>query len=311
MPGSDVGLAPHGMQKATPSPVGVGVALYPDADFLRRAAAALEAADYLEIAPETLWDARREPSPRHAATLELVRRAELPVVGHGVGLSIGDATDGADGGPRDARFDAHLAAIRRDHAAFGFAWYSDHLGWTGHGAAVAALPLPLPPTDEAVATVARRMRRLAEVVPLAAFENTAHTFVLGTPLDEARFVGRILDAADCGLVLDLHNVAVTCANAGGDPAAYLDALPLARVIELHVSGGSRSEAEWLPSRRTLRLDSHDGPVPDDVWPLLERVLPRCPNARGVTVEWIDEGLGPDDGPRLLADVERVRGLVAC
>lgn len=281
----------------------VGVAIYPDPVFLRRAAEAMESSDFLEIAPETLWDTGRAAGSRHAATRDLVRRSGRAVVGHGVGLSLGGTGD-------DARFETHLAALRRDHEAFGFAAYSDHLGFTGHGGRHAALPLPLPPTAEAVARVAQRLRRVAEVLPGVAFENTAQTFLLGTPLDEARFVNRILAAADCGLVLDLHNVVVTCTNVGADPDAYIDALDLGRVVELHVSGGSVSDAEWVPSRRTLRLDSHDGPVPADVWRLLERVIPRCPGAQRITVEWIDDGLGEGDGPRLAADVARVRRVVA-
>lgn len=38
-----------------------------------------------------------------------------------------------------------------------------------------------------------------------------------------------------------------------------------RVLELHLSGGSDSGPDWLPSRRVLRLDSHDGAVPEPVW----------------------------------------------
>jgi uncharacterized protein len=283
--------------------VQVGVGVFPEPGFLRRAAAAAEAADFLEIAPETLWDAGRAAGARHASMLHLVRRSGRGVVGHGVGLSLGGVGD-------DARFERHLAAVARDHAAFGFAWYSDHLGFVGHGGSFAALPLPLPPTDEAVAAVARRLRRVAEVVPLVAVENTAQTFLLGGPRDEARFLGRILTAADCGLVLDLHNVAVTCANVGASAEEYVAALDLSRVIEIHVSGGSASEPAWLASGRSFRLDSHDGAVPEDVWRLLERTVPACPNLRGVTVEWVAEGLGPDDGPRLAAEVARARS-VAC
>ena len=56
------------------------------------------------------------------------------------------------------------------------------------------------------------------------------------------------------------------------------------MIEIHLSGGSDSEPGWLPDGRTLRLDTHDGPVPEPVWRAYEQVRPRCPNLRGVVVE---------------------------
>jgi uncharacterized protein (UPF0276 family) len=65
---------------------------------------------------------------------------------------------------------------------------------------------------------------------------------------------------------------------------YLAGLDLSRVIEIHLSGGSESEPAWLPAGRTLRLDTHDGPVPEPVWRAFEKVRPSCPNLRGVVVE---------------------------
>ena len=58
----------------------------------------------------------------------------------------------------------------------------------------------------------------------------------------------------------------------------------ARSFEIHVSGGSDSDGAWLKSGAVLRLDAHDNAVPEEVWHLLERVVPLCANLRGVTLE---------------------------
>jgi len=116
-------------------------------------------------------------------------------------------------------------------------------------------------------------------------------------------------ARGCHLVLDLHNVYTMAQNFGFDPADYLRALDLRKVIELHVSGGSDSDPAWLPSGRVLRLDGHDGAVPAAVWRLLEAVAPRCPNLRGVTLERMEGTVGDGDVALLGAELERLRATV--
>ena len=86
-------------------------------------------------------------------------------------------------------------------------------------------------------------------------------------------------------------------------------LDLAKVIEIHVSGGGESSPAWLPSGRVLRLDSHDGAVPELVWRMLEAVAPRCPNLRGVTLERMEGTLRDGDELVLAGEFERLRAIV--
>src|SRR5204863_10062707 len=111
------------------------------------------------------------------------------------------------------------------------------------------------------------------------------------------------------LHLDLHNVHTMALNLGFDAAAYLVQLPLDRVIELHLSGGAESNPCWLPSGRTLRLDSHDGAVPEAVWSLLDRVVHRCPDLRAVVLERLEGTAGAEDVPLLREELRRIRRAV--
>ena len=45
------------------------------------------------------------------------------------------------------------------------------------------------------------------------------------------------DAADCGILLDLHNVLCNARNGRQSVAAFCYTLPLKRVWELHLAGG--------------------------------------------------------------------------
>jgi hypothetical protein len=293
--------------------VGVGFTVQPEERYLALLGAVLrEEPDYYELVPETTWrppsaDGPGEPyGPNgfHAAFRALGAETGKPFVAHGVGWSPGSVR-------RDAALDAlRLARLRADHAAFGFLWYTDHLGVTRLGGCDLTLPLPLPMTAAMASVVRRSLAPLLAIVPDVGLENSVFYHHLGDPLEEPAFLHDALDAPRAHLLLDLHNVFTTAVNAGFEPERYLDALPLERVIEIHVSGGADSDPAWLPAGRTLRLDSHDGAVPEEVWRLLERTLPRCPNLRGVTLERMEGTVGDADVPLLRAELRRVRRAVS-
>ena len=60
--------------------------------------------------------------------------------------------------------------------------------------------------------------------------------------------------------------------------------------------------------RAGRLDGHDAAVPEEVWELLASVLPRCPNARGVTLERMEGTVGEADVPLLREELARARRI---
>lgn len=288
--------------------IGVGFTLPPDDEFLGWTVPIAKRADYLEITPETTWLPSREgvltPNGFHARFLGLVRSLRKPVVAHGVGMSMGSAvTDAA----RQARW---LARMREDQRLFEYAWWSDHLGSIVVAGEMMTLPMPLAMNDHTASLVQACLDAMAEIVPDAAVENTAFHFTLGDPLQEPPFLRKILGGRH-HLVLDLHNVYTMAKNLDFDPRAWLDACDLDRVIEIHVSGGSESHPQWLPSRRSLRLDGHDGAVPEEVWSLLEETLPRCTNVRGVTLERM-EGTVRDRTTvhHLELEMERIRDVIA-
>lgn len=288
------------MARPLGTPPLLGISLQPDARFLALARRLIEEdVDFFEVSPEQLWAG---DGSWRSAFLEIARRSKKPFVAHGLGLSLGGTGDAA-------RLESWLARIREDHAAFGWRWYSEHLGWVESGGLELALPLPLPPTPEAVRAVAERLGRVRSIVPDVAFENSANYLFLGDARRTPDFLNAIAREADCGIVLDLHNAYVECRNEGLDLDAWLDAVDPSRVVELHVSGGSESDAGWLASRRVFRLDSHDGPVPEPVWRAFERILPRLPNLRGVVVERIADTVGPGEIAAYEAEVARAREVL--
>jgi hypothetical protein len=289
--------------------VAVGFTLQPELAFLELCEELIRRdVDYYEVAPETLWRGdergRLGPNGFHRRFAQLKAETGRPFVAHGVGLSMG--TTDADDAARRRRW---LRRVAADHAVFQFGWYTDHLGATALGGLAATLPLPLPMTDAAARAVARRIAAMQRVVPDAGVENNVAYFLLGEPLEEPLFLGKILTRPRSHLLLDLHNLYTMAVNFDFDPAEYLARLDLARVIEIHLSGGAESDPAWLPSGRVLRLDSHDHAVPEPVWQLFAQVAPRCPNLRGVTLERMEGTVEDDDVPVLRGELARIRALL--
>jgi uncharacterized protein (UPF0276 family) len=285
--------------------IGVGFTLQPDELFLDLlSGVALEHADYFEVAPETLWAEHDElgfvPNGYHAQLRALGEHSGKPFVAHGVGLSLASNEDDST---YVQRWRAQLA---RDAALFGFRWFTEHLGASTLAGQTAILPLPVPMTRHAATLVRARLRALQAIVPDVGIENTCHYFMPGDPLREPRFIARILHAPRTHLLLDLHNLVTMARNLDFDPYTYLSQLNLARVIEIHVSGGADSDPRWLPDGATLRLDSHDAAVPEPVWSLLEQVAPRCPNLRGVTLERMEGTVDQHSIPALREELTRIR-----
>ena len=292
--------------------LGIGLPLYSDLAYLQAARPLLEEeADYYEVGPETMWrpvGGELVRNDYHALFQQIRDRSGKPFVAHGLAFSLGTPVDGA--GERD-RTDAWLRRLRDDHDTFQFAWFTEHLGWTEVDSLQATLPLPLPFHLEAVQAVAARMALLRTVVPTVGFENNADYFSLGDPAGWPDFINRLLRASSCSLLLDLHNLYTQCLNFRQDPFETLDRLDLDAVLQIHLSGGSESEAGWVPSGRIFRLDSHDGAVPEPVWRLYERAAPRCSNLRGVLLERLNGTFDASDLPALRSEIRRAKELFRC
>ncbi len=284
---------------------GCGIPLHPDRAYLERIRPILETGvDFVELSPEALWTVEGGSREAREFFLELREQRRFEFVAHALTYSVGTEPIAGDG--RQARW---LERFAEDQAEFEFAWASVHLGFAAHGEQHVALPLPLPNSQEAAAVVAANLRRLGEVVPKAAFENWAGLFSLDDALRDGLFFRSICDQSGGALLLDLHNVYTHARNAGIDPDEYLDGIVLDDVLEIHLSGGSESDPRWLASGRSMRLDSHDGAVPEWVWEAAGRVVPRCPNLRCVLLERIPESLRDEHVPAFLAEFDRLRGLL--
>jgi len=238
------------MQK--PEPLGYGLGLRPI--YFDEIMSTRPPVDWFEIISENYMVAGGKP----LSMLDAVR-ADYPIVMHGVSMSLA-STD-----PLDFDYLAQLEAlIERVQPA----WVSDHVAWTGvHGLTLHDL-LPIPYTTESLAHIVERICRVQDYLKRQLVVENASTYVSFTAseMSEQEFVKEMAERADCLLLLDVNNVFVSSFNHGFDPVAFIDAVPVERVVQFHMAGHTNNE--------THRVDTHDQPVCDEVWALYEHARRR-------------------------------------
>jgi len=208
---------------------------------------------WLEIHPENYINR----GGRYQEMLELARE-DWPVVTHGLSTCLGSAE------PFAASYLNELGTFLKD---LEIPWHSEHLCLGGVDDRFFHDLLPLPFTEESAQISSQRLIEVRDAigVPLA-LENASYYAPQGPDgLAEADFVVEVLQKADAKLLLDVNNIYVNGRNFDFDPKAYIDKIPMERVVQIHVAG-------HFVRDDGLRIDTHGEPVPDDVYELLDYTL---------------------------------------
>ncbi len=200
-----------------------------------------EQVDWCELISDHFINASEE---RLAAVRGISRT--LPLIPHGLDLSIGSDA------PPDSAYIKGLAVLVETVRA---PWFTDHLCFTRGGGLNLGQLAPLQFSEEVLEVVERNVRHLRSVIQTPfLLENISYDFVVpGGSMDEATFINETVRRADVGLLLDVTNVFTNAENHAFDPRAFIDRLPLDRVVQLHVAGGHQINGRWV--------DSHSFPVP--------------------------------------------------
>jgi uncharacterized protein (UPF0276 family) len=188
----------------------------------------------------------------------------VPVVAHGIGLSLGGAER-----PDPARL-RRLADVAQ---ALGSPLVSEHVAFVRAGGTEAGHLLPIPYSRDALDVLVANVRIACEQLPVPlALENPAA--LARWPDDElspADFLAELVDRTDALLLVDVANFHGDTINHGLDPAATFDRLPWERVAYLHVAGGVMRDGRYH--------DTHLHPVGPGQLALLAEAVSRFPPSR--------------------------------
>lgn len=191
-------------------------------------------------------------------------REQYPLSLHGVGLSIGGE------GPLNREHLARLATLIERYQPHSF---SEHLAWSSHGPVFLNDLLPLAYDSATLQRVCEHVDQVQSTLkrPMLLENPSTYLQFQRSTLEETDFISEIIRRTGCGLLLDVNNVYVSCINHQLNPLAYIDALPLHAVGEVHLAGFAE-DADSLGDR--LLIDDHGSPIDNAVWQLYEQVLAR-------------------------------------
>jgi uncharacterized protein (UPF0276 family) len=169
-----------------------------------------------------------------------------------------------------------------------------------HGPYREATPEDVQPRQVVIDNIIRHGRRLQDWagMPLLLENFNYHPTGAYDYICEPALFSELIEAIGCGMLLDLGHARISAQNMAeweGDVAAYLSALPLAKVREIHFN-----RPGW---QRGERVDLHQPACADDLeW--LGWTLERTPAAEAVTLE-IEE----TDARTLIAQLAMMRAFM--
>jgi len=167
-------------------------------------------------------------------------------------------------------------------------WIGEHLAFIS-AEALADEASGVPPTEltytvcpqlseETLDRVEGNLERLRKrfTTPIIVENSPQYFAVPGSTMTMPEFIAETVRRCDVSLLLDITHFLIMTSNMGYDPEEAAAALPLDRVVEVHMSGMSLQSGRWW--------DDHSAPVPDAAFDFLATIADRL-SPSAVTFEY--------------------------
>lgn len=241
----------------------------------------LSPVDFMEVAPENWIHVGGSYGKKFRQFTE-----KYDFLCHGLSLSIGSPS------PLDEDLVKNIGQFMSDHQV---KHYSEHLTYCSDDGHLYDL-LPIPFTEEAVHYVAKRIRRVQDILQQEiSMENASYyTEAPGKEMEEIEFINAVLSEEDCGLLLDVNNIYVNSVNHLYDPIEFLKQLPAERIRYAHIAGHYNEASDLI-------VDTHGADVIDPVWDILHKAYEHF----GVFPTLLERDFNIPPVPELLDEVKQI------
>ena len=278
--------------------LGIGLTYHPVLDLLLEKHGGL--IQVLEIEPQTHWV---QPDPFASSfvidqiALQKIKSYPVHKLMHSIGFPVGGSRL-----PDKIEYPLHHEMIE----ALGVPWMSEHLSFNKAecrgGEFVTNYMLPPLQTNKGVEAAVRTIKSTQSQIPIPLAVETGVNYFRIIPghLSDGNFTKLVAEKADCGILLDLHNILTNQINGRYSMEEFLSEIPLERVIELHVAGGKM--------RGDFYIDSHSGKIPDNLFELAERLIPNLPNLGAIIFEIFPDYLADIGSGLVEKDLEHLNRL---
>ncbi|MGL5879922.1 MAG: DUF692 domain-containing protein, partial [Xenococcaceae cyanobacterium] len=251
--------------------LGIGVVYTPSLELLLEAGQKLIRA--IEIEPQPFWLKTQSPENPYRLDKKMsdrINQYRQPKIIHSVGLPIGGTL------PLDENY---IKCLVESIEAIKSVWVSEHLSFNRtrnrEGEFNTGFLLPPLQTPEAVKIAAENIKYLRDrlSVPFAFETGVNYLQPLPGEMSDGNFFAAVAEAADCGILLDLHNLWCNEKNGRSSVRDVISQLQSDRIWEIHLAGGQYVRGYWL--------DAHSGIVPTSVMELAASIVPTLPNLKAI------------------------------
>lgn len=195
----------------------------------------------------------------------------------------------------------NLRALDRHAKAVGSPWVGNDVGWWHEGGQPFPGYLYIPPPLTAAGVsdcAAHALHVQAELsVPLL-LENPV-VIVKRGDLHVLDFMSKLHAKTGLGLILDMGHLFSHALATGTELTSGFDGFPFEHVYEIHIAGGVVTRR----ADRSVYFDDHTQPIREELFTLLQEVLPRCRNLRALVYE--GDGHSEPIAVRTLARLRRM------
>jgi len=231
-----------------------------------------ELIDVLEVEPQTTWIETQDPSVPYLVRPDLLQHiAALPgrKLVHSVGTPVGGSVRANA---------AQFPLLRQTVEKLDSPWASEHLSFNLTQDYFTGFFLPPRQTAAGLRLYIEAIQLLKKElgVPLAVETGVNYLRPRPDEIPDGEFIAAVVESADCGILLDLHNIYCNECNGRQSVAQFLSQLPLDRVWEVHLAGGFEMEGFWL--------DAHSGSIPEPLQRICREVIPALPNVKAIIFE---------------------------
>ncbi|MEO0014443.1 MAG: hypothetical protein RLZZ535_2832 [Cyanobacteriota bacterium] len=280
--------------------LGIGVVYTPSLEPLIEAGQ--EQIQVLEIEPQPFWFKTRSPENPYCLNKKIFERIQQysqPKIIHSVGLPIGSSL------PLEEDFiNCLIESVKKIKPA----WVSEHLSFNRirnkEREFNTGFLLPPIQTFEAVKIAADNINYLRDRLDIPFAFETGVNYLQPLPgeMTDGNFFAAVAETADCGILLDLHNLWCNEKNGRSSVRQVIAELPRDRVWELHLAGGQSWQGYWL--------DAHSGIVPIPVMQLAAEIIPTLPNLKAIFFELSENYLQTKHFPvdLLLEQIQQMQQL---
>lgn len=202
--------------------------------------------------------------------LETLKQRKVPIISHGVGLSLGSIDD---------LNQEYLTYLKDLNDWLDVPWFSDHLCFSSSMEHHYHDLLPILLTPESLVQIVDRIKKVEDIFQRPfAIENISYYGASShNTISESDFINEVLHRTNSFLLLDINNVYVNAKNHNFDPWNYLMQINSERIIQIHLAGHK--------DRGDIIIDTHGEKICDEVWDLYGKYIAYLGRQVSTLIEW--------------------------